>query len=172
MGWIERFDTDHPTGRELFVLSLSESEELPSELELPSEHFACLLAWDSTEASIEQISVLAMKLLRSGAAYFVCWGDGCERLRNIIDNAVSSTSDKGEPRGSQKIIASWHSNQPLSEAILFFLRSVYPDKSYKASLGCSLGVSVASTDISETLREAFRDPQAFVDRVSDSQDNS
>ncbi|MCB0346198.1 MAG: hypothetical protein KDD66_13860, partial [Bdellovibrionales bacterium] len=76
---------DSQTDRELFVLPLSSHEELGPDLAVPPEHFVCLLAWDASAVTVDDISNLAVQLLKAGAAYFVCWGPDCERVHDIID---------------------------------------------------------------------------------------
>jgi len=68
---LQQFDRDDVLDRDLFVLELPSPADFPRELSLPSPRFACLIAWDARDASVDEIATIAQKLLESGAVY-VC----------------------------------------------------------------------------------------------------
>jgi hypothetical protein len=150
--------------RRLFSLHIPRGA-LPR-LQLPDGNFACLLAWDARGASSEAVSALVEPLLRAGASYFVCWGPDCERVHDIIDEMVSyPDNDFGVPEDSC-IMTSWHTSEPLGEAIRFFLVNSWPDEHYQDSTHTALAVSVASSSWAAEIVEALDHPLEFIGRAS------
>jgi len=157
---------DSVTERRLFSLALRNPAALPRLTELPDGHFACLLAWDARGASVDAISAFVEPLLRAGASYFVCWGDDCERVHDIIDEIVSyPENDFGVPDDSC-IMTTWHTSEPLIEAIRFLLVNSWPDEHYQDSTRASLAISVGSDSWPAEIEEALGDPMGFVGRNS------
>ena len=75
-------------GRQLFHLSVRDIADLPPHLNLPSRHFALLLAWDAKEFSSKLISNLASRLADEGLAYLCTWGSDCERVHDVFDETL------------------------------------------------------------------------------------
>src|SRR5438132_45417 len=104
---MERVGSYHLFDRELFVLEVSNPEDVPNTLQLPCPYFACLIAWDARSASDERIRSMASKLLRAGCVYVCCWGPGCERVHDGFD----LTDLELRPDG-QWAMSTWHSRDP------------------------------------------------------------
>lgn len=146
--------------RALFALNLPEFR-LPAEgIELPTQHFICLVAADFTAASDSEIAGLAEDLLELGASYFVCWGAGCERAHDLIDE-VTLLIDPPIPEGSV-IMTTWHADEPLEEALFFLLCSAWPDPGFEDFTGCTVAVSVGDEEIAEQIRLALSQPRDFI----------
>jgi len=157
---------DSLTDRRLFSIDISSTGELPR-LDLPAGHFACLLAWDARGASADIVSAFVERLLRAGASYFVCWGPDCERVHDIIDEIVSHPeADFGVPEESC-IMTTWHTSEPLREALSFFLTNSTPDEHYQHSTHVALAISIGSSAWSAEITEALDHPREFVERGLD-----
>ena len=157
---------DDVMGRELFSLQLASSAELPGIIELPSRHFACLLAWDASRASTDSVSKLAERLLRSGASYFVCWGPDSERVEGIIDEITAHPEyDFGVPDDSC-IMTTSHDTESLEEALWFFLTSAWPDEHYVESTRAAVAISIGSFKWAHEISAALADVRSFVRSVS------
>lgn len=146
--------------RALFTLNLPEFRLPADGIELPAQHFLCLLAANFTAASDSEIAGLAEDLLDLGASYFVCWGSGCERAHDLIDQ-VTLLIDPPIPEGSV-IMTTWHADEPLEEALLFLLCSAWPDPAFEDSTGCTVAVSVGDEEIAEQIRLALSQPRDFI----------
>ena len=85
MGAIEKLGYDSISKRDLFVLEIPSSAHLPADLSLTTPRFVCFIAWDARNASVDEISRVAVCLLRQGAVYVCAWGPNCERVHDIID---------------------------------------------------------------------------------------
>lgn len=148
--------------RRLFSASSASPSELPQPLALPAKHFACLLAWDARGASAEAVSSIAESLLRAGASYFVCWGPDCERVHDLVDEVSSHPGgDFGIPEDSC-IITTWHHDDPLREALGYFLVNSWPDPYYQDSTRAALAIAIGSSDWAAEIRDALDQPREFV----------
>jgi hypothetical protein len=147
-----RVGRDVVHARDLFVLDLSTAYDLPDALKLASPKFACLLAWDATQATVEEVSAVARKLLDAGAVY-VCWGPDCERVHDIFDEeAVGSDPD---PTDDSVMTTTWHAEEPLAEAIFFAIELSMPDETDIDDCRSTIGISIGSTALAEEIRQAF-----------------
>ena len=87
MGAIDKIGYDPISKRDLFILDIPSSAHLPADLSLTTPQFVCLIAWDVRSVSVDEISRVAVGLLRQGAVYVCAWGPDCERVHNIVDEA-------------------------------------------------------------------------------------
>jgi hypothetical protein len=154
-----RVGFDSSSERELFILELSDGAMLPM-IHLSSPRFVCL-AWDAEKTSDKTLALVANWLLDAGAVYLCCWGRDCERVHDAIDDADINKNPSCEP----VVMTTWHSKEPLDEAIYFALNIAWPDGEYAEGCGCVLAVCVANHEMAETVRAAFADPRRFSNRL-------
>src|SRR5687768_14637869 len=107
---------DTITDRPLFVIDAARPDDIPAELPVPGPHFVCLLAWDARQATAAEVGAVADRLLAAGCVYVVCWGPDCERVHDIFDEVDLARRPDGP-----WAMTTWHSTDPLSEAIWFAL---------------------------------------------------
>ncbi len=150
--------------RSLYALNVPRFESFKPVDHLPTKHFLCLLAADFTSASDGEIIALANSLLEFGASYFVCWGAGCERAHDLIDD-LTLLVEPPVPDDSI-IMSTWHANETLSEALFFLLCNAWPDSAYVDSTGSLIAVSVGGGAIATEIREALSEPEQFIAKVS------
>jgi hypothetical protein len=146
--------------RDLFVLELESPEDLPDALVLSSAKFACLLAWDAGGVSADRVGRLARTLLDSGAVYVCSWGPDCERVHDILDEV-----DVGPHPGRAAdgvVVTTWHSGDPLNEAIWFVLHASRPDDRFIRDCTSTLGLTIARPEWGSDIRAAFRAPDEFL----------
>jgi hypothetical protein len=149
----QRVGRDDVNGRDLFVLDLPTAQDLPDTLKLASPKFACLVAWDASGATVEEVSRVVRKLLDAGAVYCCVGGPDCERVHDIIDEeAVGSDPD---PVDDSVVMTTWHSSEPLPQAILFAIELALPDETYINDCRATIGISIGSTAWAEEIRLAF-----------------
>ena len=138
--------------KQRFTLSISNAQELPTELQAPSPYFACLLAWNACGVSAVEIGTLAEKLLQAGCAYICCWGPDSERVHDIFDEVDCHRKPDGP-----WCMSTWHSNNPLAEAICFSLFSALPDDAFRDGCRSVIAVSISSNEWDNEIRTAFAD---------------
>lgn len=149
--------------RRLFSTSIANADALP-QLTLPPGNFACLLAWDARDVSVDNVSALVESLLHQGASCFVCWGPDCERVHDIIDEIVSYPDNVFDVPDDACIMTMWHASAPLAEAIWFFLVNSQPNKHYEDSTHTALAITIGSPAWASQIAEALDDPSDFVER--------
>jgi len=161
MSQVESLGIDQRTERELFLLELDRPDELPRRITLSSPNFACLIAWDASNASLPEISGLVESLIRFGGAYYCTWGPDCGRVHDIIDEIDADPyNDIGSPDGSV-IMTTDHAKESLREAIWFFLDFSEPDPYYQDDLRSVLAISIGAPEWAKEIRCALKNPAAF-----------
>ena len=167
---LREFGYDTVTARRLFALRLTSPSEYPAHLGVPPSNFVCLIAWDARGVPVDVISLLVERLLLAGACSFVCFGPDCERVHDIIDEIVSDPDNGFKAPEGAVIMTSWHSSEPLSEAIWFFLRCAAPDDPFVDSTRAAVAVSIGSEEWAAEIAAALENPDAFVKKVCDIDD--
>jgi hypothetical protein len=157
---IERQGRDTTSQRDLFVLDVQASDQVPSDPELASPRFVCLLAWDARTATAEEIAAVAQKLIGGGGVYIAAWGPDCGRVHDIIDEVVIGHDPPATELGP--VMTTWHETEDLAGAISFVLQCAVPDEAFLTGCGSTLAVAIGSREWAEQIREAFSDPTAFI----------
>ena len=130
---------------------------------LPSAHTVLFIAGDALTVHNDTIARVAERLLASGLIYVCVWGPGCERVHGIFD-AIHVGDGSTEPRFT--LMSTWHSDEPLEEAIWFFIECAFPlDNEIETT--SYLAVTVGSADWAATVDHALSDLPAFKSRRFD-----
>ncbi len=58
-------------------------------------------------------------LVDGGCLYAVAWGKECEKWHDAVDWAVLETFDYGDIPDDKFVMTTWHTDEPLSEALWF-----------------------------------------------------
>jgi hypothetical protein len=109
-------DEDFPGGKSLFSVGVSALADLSGALQVPSRHFALLLAGDAQGWSDEDILASARKLIAKGLAVLVAWGPDCERVHDLFDQARDP-----EESDASVILTTWHGDETLDETLWYFV---------------------------------------------------
>lgn len=150
--------------RLLYLLTTAASPTvLQTSIETGTRHFACFIAWDARFASTQEICSLARYLLDAGCVYFCCWGPGCERVHDIIDEeyAGDGTSISND---ASTIMTTWHNDETLDEAVWFALNAAFPDDRFFENARALVGICIGNATWSSRIAEVFADPVAFSER--------
>jgi hypothetical protein len=164
MTQLEKVSHDSEMGRDLFVISIPSSTDLPAIVPMTTRRFLCVLAWDARRASLSDISAVARWLLDSGAVYVCAWGPDCERVHDIIDE--EHIGPNPDPAASQPLMTTWHDKESLDDVLGFVLTLALPDDAYLKECGSTLGISIGSAEWTHQIRAAFTRPRDFVQRWS------
>ena len=101
----------------------------------------------------DEVSRVVRKLLDAGAVYVCVWGPDCERVHDIIDEeAVGLDPD---PTNDSVVMTTWHSKEPLGDAIDFAIELSVPDQAHIDDCRSTIGISIGSTSWGEEIRRAF-----------------
>jgi hypothetical protein len=84
--------------------------------------FALLVAASATdeEAATIQIRRFADDAIQSGCGYICAWGQGCELVHDLFDQAALDVE--------RFVMSTWHKDEPLSDALYFCLVNAFPDE--------------------------------------------
>jgi len=133
------------------------------QVSLPSAHTVLLIVSDSSGVSSDTVNRVAQRLLASGLIYICIWGPDCERVHDIFDWANLGDGNR-EPDFT--LMSTWHSAEPLEEAIWFFTYCAFPlDTEIETT--SYLAIIVGNPDWAGTVDCALSDLPAFSARLRD-----
>lgn len=136
MAILEHLGRSPATSFEVFALAIPSPAMLPSTLTLSSPEFTCLLAWDANEIESAVAIGIMERLLEMGCVYLCCWGQGCERCHDIMDEVIAGKVDSQGRR--QDIVTTWHAEDSPDEALDFFLDLASPTECKPSQCGSAL----------------------------------
>jgi hypothetical protein len=131
--------------RENILVHLDHSDAPLPDLQLESQHFACLLVMDASKDPHRYRQMLC-ELVRRGAVYVSSWGPGCETAPDIV-YAPDFKSD-------WHMMVSWHQDDPLEEAVSLF--AAFPDASVIDACRSSVAVVVGKDREAEEVRRLLK----------------
>ena len=140
--------------RDLLLLHVPQPADLTCVVVPGSRYFVSFLAWNSADVSAEELSRVARLLLDAGCVYFSCWGEGCERLHDIIDDeyAVDGLSVNDD---ESTIMTTWHEDETLEEAAWFVAHGAHPDDRFFQECRSVLALSVGPPEQQELVAQAL-----------------
>jgi hypothetical protein len=98
--------------------------------------------------------------LQAGCVHVCCWGPGCERVHDLFDLANLELRPDGP-----FAMSTWHSKEPLSQALCFFLFCTFPDNAYYDGCRAAVGITIGSKESADEARAALTSPREFSVRV-------
>jgi hypothetical protein len=126
------------------------------------------IAADARNVSTDTIARVAKRLLVSGLIYVCVWGPGCKRVHDIFDD-VHAGDGSIEP--SFTLMSTWHNDEPLEEALWFFIQCAFPLDTEIATTSY-LAITVGSSDWAASVHHALSDLAAFNARMVDDEPHS
>ena len=131
---------------------------------IDSPHFLCLLGGDFTKTAASELVQLVTGLIEAGACYFICWGDGCEAVHDLIDDILI-----GDDRFASEetiIMTTWHSDETIEDALFFLLCAASPAEHYLDQPLAKLALVVDQPGTFETVHSALMEPAEFVAKMT------
>ena len=123
-----------------FLLDLDSFADWPERVALPTQHYVLAVFANVSHIAPEEIAVAMRAALTSGAVYVVAWGPGCQVIHDICDE-LRFELDLDKEEGAT-IITTWHSDEPVAEAVWFFANSAFPDDAFAETCKSWLAVRV------------------------------
>ena len=138
------------------------------QVSFPSAHTVLLIVVDAHDVSTETVARVAGRFLAAGLIYVCVWGPDCKRVHDIFDEVY--VGDGTTTPGSD-MMSTWHDDEPLEEAIWFFLECAFP-LDHKIGTTSFVAVTVGRADWAFTVEHALSDLPTFLARmVDDEADN-
>ncbi len=168
---LEAFGRTSASERTLALLAVPETLDEGALVQgLPSGTFTCLLVWDSEDEPVQTVISLTKALLQAGCVYACTWGTGCERVHDVFDETLVEMEIDGEMPADDGhlVMTTWHSKESLGDALFFLLVCATPCEAYEESCATTLVITIGtSQESNELIRRALRDPEGFLERVSE-----
>ena len=97
-------------------------------------------------------------LVQSGCLYAVAWGVDCEEWHDSVDAANLREFDYGDIPDDRFVMTTWHSKEPLSEALWFAGQCAYHPT---VELDRTIIVHVSAEPREAEMLQAYSDSQAI-----------
>ena len=163
------FGKNLSTGLEVFALHAESLREAAAKLSLPTQSFIALIACDSDQLAVKEIGEYAIGLMEQGATYICCWGKGCERFHDIIDEiwVVREMDGKyGAVAKDSTLMTTWHNDESLDEALWFLLSSAWPPDGEIES--CStVVITIGNESWANSVTSRLENMEQFQKEISD-----
>ena len=163
------FGKNPSTGLEVFTLHAESLREAAAKLSLPNQSFIALIACDSDQLGVGEIGEFATELMERGAIYICCWGKGCERFHDIIDEICVIRELDGKYGAIAKdstLMTTWHNGESFDEALWFLLSSALPvDDEMKS---CStVAITIGNMSWANSVASRLENMEQFQNEISD-----
>lgn len=151
--------TSRAVDKDLYFLELMRLKDWPAHLRGLSRHFGLFLAWDASAVPDETVLTIARRTVEQGLAYLCTWGPDCLRVHDLFDTVMVEKDPK--PTGESVIMSTWHSDEPLDEALWYFMYSALPADDYSSTCQSWVVVAVDHTEWAAHIRRRLADPKRF-----------
>jgi hypothetical protein len=169
---LKQIGFDDAGERTLFLLSAANPADLSGmSVATGSKYFVAFVAWDARAQSGGDVARLARMLLDAGCVYFCCWGPGCERVHDIIDEEYSKDG-LSVVANESAIMTTWHDDESLEESVWFALNAAFPDDRFFDDCKSVVAVCIGSASWATEISKALERPRALVARVADGGHNA
>src|SRR5262245_55398586 len=152
----------------LFIAVVHDVRDWPEEIQQPPPCFVLLTALESGDASSEELTEFAVKLLDQGCGDAVCWGSDADRMKFAFDMAFIGREERGgSPCG---FVGSTSAFQPLDEALWHAMFAAWPD-AWNTEGAAESVLVVTQPRWAETIEARLSDPEQLSrDFVGDEDD--
>ena len=119
---------------------------------------------------VETVAGVTEALIRAGCVYLCTSSEDCERVHDICDEMIGDGERSMDEVGL--IMTTWHADEPLDEALWFFLRSTIPADNFVDRCRTSLVLTVGlDRDRMQTIERALADPEGFSSEIENRPDS-
>jgi len=132
-----------------------------AQVDLPSPHTILFIAADARDIPADTIASVAERFLALGLTCVCVWGPDCERVHDLFDE-VHVGDGSTEPTFT--FMSTWHSDEPMEEALWYFLQCAFPMDS-EIETTSYLAITVGRADWAATVEHALSNLPAFKTRM-------
>lgn len=163
---MKQYGVNPATQCPIYSISVADFDAI-EQVSLPSVHTVMLIVADARNVPDATITKVAEHLLKNGLVYVCVWGPDCERVHDLFDWAHIGDGTE-EPHFT--LMSTWHSDEPLDEAIWFFMTCAVPlDDEWKTT--SYLAVIIGNAEWAVTVEAALSDISAFKARLVEGNDS-
>jgi hypothetical protein len=144
-----------PPVRDIYLCLADSISDLPQRIKPASQNFGLLLLIDAHPLKSEEIRLAGAKLVDQGLAYLCAWGPDCERVHDIFDEA--SQIRNSQLSCDDVVMTTSHSDEPLIEALWFFLHGAFPTKCFETSCTDWVIATVGNPDWEQEIRNRIEE---------------
>ncbi len=104
------------------LLLLDDLGAWPTDLPLDGQRFSLFIVIDDRDVAEDGFAawnIFADLAIKQGLAYFSAWGPDCERLHDMMDEALIERKVDGAP-GPTFTMTTWHADESIEDALEFF----------------------------------------------------
>ena len=153
---------------ELYSLHVSFLRDIAGKLSVPTAGFTVLIACDSEGLSSDEIRDCAKALIAKGVVYVCCWGNGCERFHDILDEVwiTCGTEEKSSTVASNStLMTTWHDDESLDDALWHLLFTAWPPAGDESAFYSIVAVSVNDINWADQITSRLSDIRRFGDEM-------
>jgi len=95
-------------------------------------------------------------------------GKGCDKIENIIDEiAYKYEKDSGNYADNTVVVTTSHKNEPIEEALWYFLNCTIPAEYYELTLNSSLAISIGNENYYSIIHDVLSNPKLLEKNILD-----
>lgn len=145
-----------------FAGNLADLAKIP----MPARRIVLFIAADTVGESVDAIGEVVEHLFGSGVIYACTWGPDCMRVHDLFDE-IHAGDGSSEP--GFDLMTTWHDDEPLEEALWFFLNSAIPPD-FEPEETAYVAVAVGNREWAQTIDDAFANVNDFNKRILEETD--
>lgn len=120
---------EQPPFPDIEVFAIETIEGLCAALPHRRKFFTLFLAWNAPFSKKAACVDLFRPLVDRGMTYFCAWGNRCEEVHDAVDECVVESELEAGER-DYFLMTTWHSDEPLEEALEFFSTLAIPSETH------------------------------------------
>ncbi len=142
--------------RAFYLLELPALDAWPTDLALPSPHFALFLACNAKSIGKAALSQLATLTLNQGLSQLCAWGPGASLTMDVFEDVCEFGEDDVRPSIAWvSLTSSWHGHDTLEHAMEYFFDCARPSDP-RADCGAWLAAAVGMPQAANEMRALLR----------------
>lgn len=132
------------------LLSTADWEDLPFD----GDEYAALVALLDSRFSKDNLYNFAEKLIATNCRSVCTWGEDCELLHDIVDEAYLATDPDFNPPDETMVMTTWYTAEPIEGPVNYLLYlSNFDNLAFKNFVVFALGADPAKE---QSVRDAIR----------------
>ena len=142
-------------GRDIIYVFVNEIEKFDlTKITITAKYFTLFIS-NTLSLDIDIFFNKAKELLKAGLVYMCAWGNECEKIHDLFDdaNVILEVDEEIKPLIEGNVVmTTWHENDTLQDAIEFFLMNTSPTEQFYDECKTSIVLQVGhSSEIDKMI---------------------